>query len=267
MDTDDDVKRTCCSIFHTAVWTGTQMIVWGGIDSNAFELNTGGRYCAQPATPIMQGAVSRKTHGSAGSLDVNLPLSGTPGIECRSGGATSDYTIVLTLLANVSVTGSPQAAVTSGIGAIGSGGVSNGGMVIVSDNVVIIPLTNVANAQTINVTLNNVNGSTNLTIPMRLLIGDTNGDGLATPATPANTQPLRPNDRCHQLPLRCGCRWLHQQRRYDRRACAIGDIFALERNPKVGPPQTRKINQFVKKVSEGDSTLVESGVLTPICPF
>ena len=55
---------------------------------------------------------------------------------------------------------------------------SNGGVVIVSNNVVTIPLTNVANAQTINVTLNNVNGSTNLTIPMRLLIGDTNGDGL-----------------------------------------------------------------------------------------
>ena len=44
-------------------------------------------------------------------------------------------------------------------------------------NVVTIPLTNVANAQTINVTLNNVNGATNMTIPMRLLIGDVNGDG------------------------------------------------------------------------------------------
>ena len=106
------------------------MIVWGGYDSGGFELNTGGRYCAQPSTPLVQSAVSRKTHGSAGSFDVNLPLSGTPGIECRSGGATSDYTIVVTFLANVSVNGNPQAAVTSGIGTIGSGGVSNGGMVI-----------------------------------------------------------------------------------------------------------------------------------------
>ena len=55
-----------------------------------------------------------------------------PGIECRSGGATSDYTIVVTFLANVSVNGNPQAAVTSGIGTIGSGGVSNGGTVIVA---------------------------------------------------------------------------------------------------------------------------------------
>jgi len=46
----------------------------------------------------------------------------------------------------------------------------------VARNVVAIPLTNVANAQTINVTLNRVNGSTKVTIPMRLLIGDTNGD-------------------------------------------------------------------------------------------
>ncbi len=40
-----------------------------------------------------------------------------------------------------------------------------------------IPLTNVANAQTIEVTLNNVNGSTNVTIPMRVLVGDVNGNG------------------------------------------------------------------------------------------
>ncbi len=64
----------------------------------------------------------------------------------------------LTFLANVSVNGNPQAAVSSGIGTIGSGGVSNGGAVVVASNVVTIPLTNVANAQTINITLNNVNG-------------------------------------------------------------------------------------------------------------
>jgi N-acetylneuraminic acid mutarotase len=30
-----------------AIWTGTEMIVWGGYDGT-FLLNTGGRYCAQP---------------------------------------------------------------------------------------------------------------------------------------------------------------------------------------------------------------------------
>ena len=133
--------------------------------------------CAQPSAPMVQNAVSRKTHGAAGSFDVNLPLSGTPGLESRSGGATGDYTIVLTFLANVSVSGNPQATVTSGMGTIGSGGVSNGGTVSASGNVVTIPLTNVANAQTIEVTLNNVNGSTDVTIPMRVLVGDVNGSG------------------------------------------------------------------------------------------
>ncbi len=30
--------------WHTAVWTGSEMIVWGGIGSNGSNLNTGGRY-------------------------------------------------------------------------------------------------------------------------------------------------------------------------------------------------------------------------------
>lgn len=163
---------------HTAVWTGNEMIVWGGISNDSGTLlNTGGRYCAQPSTPLVQSAVSRKTHGSAGNFDVDLPLSGTAGVEARSGGTTGDYTIVVRFLADVSVSGTPQAAVTSAIGQIGSAGMSNGGAVVTANNEVIIPLTNVANAQTIEVTLNNVNGSTNVTIPMSVLVGDVNGNG------------------------------------------------------------------------------------------
>jgi N-acetylneuraminic acid mutarotase len=171
---------------HTAVWTGSQMVIWGGY--SGIDEGTGGRYCAQPSTPIVQSAVSRKTHSGAGSFDVNLPLSGTPGLECRSGGATNDYTMVVTFLANVSVNGSPQAAVTAGSGTIGSNGMSNGGIVIISGDVVTIPLTNVVNAQTINVTLNSVNGSTNVTIPMSVLIGDTNANGTVNAADVAQTK-------------------------------------------------------------------------------
>jgi len=35
---------------HTAVWTGSEMIVWGGLASIDF-LRTGGRYCAQSGSP------------------------------------------------------------------------------------------------------------------------------------------------------------------------------------------------------------------------
>jgi hypothetical protein len=92
--------------------------------------------------------------------------------------ATNDYTIVLTFTANVTVNENPQAALTSGIGTIGSGGISNGGRAIITGNVVTIPLTNVANAQTVQVTLYGVNSSTNIVIPMSVLVGDTNGNGL-----------------------------------------------------------------------------------------
>src|SRR5437763_3718274 len=36
--------------YPTAVWTGSQMIVWGGFRPQG-PLNTGGRYCAAVATP------------------------------------------------------------------------------------------------------------------------------------------------------------------------------------------------------------------------
>ena len=173
---------------HSAVWTGNEMIIWGGHDYDFVYLNTGGRYCAQPSTPIVESTVSRKIHGAAGNFDVDLPLTGTAGVECRSGGATGDYTIVVTFLANVSVNGNPQAAVSSGVGIIGSGGVSDGGMVTIAGNTVTIPLTNVANAQTIQVTLYGVNGSTNFVIPMSILIGDTTGNGVVNASEVSQTK-------------------------------------------------------------------------------
>jgi len=139
-------------------------------------LNTSG------GTPQVQSAVSRKTHGAAGTFDVPLPLTGTTGVECRSGGATNDFTMVVTFGGNVTVTGSPQAQVTSGMGCIGSGGACNAnGTVTVAGNTVTIPLTNVTDQQTINVTLNGVNSASNepavnVVIPMSRLLGDTNGN-------------------------------------------------------------------------------------------
>jgi CSLREA domain-containing protein len=152
-----------------------------GSDIGAFEL--------QLVLPTS--AVSRKTHGSAGPFDITLPLSGTSGIECRSGGATNDFTVVATFPGNLTVTGNPQAEVTSGTGTVGSGGVDNGGMVTVSGNTVTIPLTNVANAQRIVVTLFSVSDGTNtnnVVIPMSVLIGDTTGNGAVNSSDIAQTQ-------------------------------------------------------------------------------
>ncbi len=143
-----------------------------------------------PAAPMAQSAVSRKMHGAAGTFDIDLTLTGAPGIESRSGGSTNDYQLVITFPTAVSVTGNPQAQVTLGTGDIGSGGVSNGGMVTVSGNVVTVPLTNVANAQTINVTLFSVNRSGNVVIPMSVLTGDVNANGLVNASDTALAKSL-----------------------------------------------------------------------------
>src|ERR1700736_5637548 len=49
------------------------------------------------------GAVSRKTHGTAGTFDINLPLGGTPGIECRTGSVSGSHQVVVTFAAPVTV--------------------------------------------------------------------------------------------------------------------------------------------------------------------
>ena len=242
--------------YHTAVWTGSEMIVWGGSDVNNSFPTTGGRYCAQPSTPLVQSAVSRKTHGSAGSFGVNLPLTGTSGIECRNGGGTNDYTIVLTFLANVSVSGNPQATVTSGIATVGNTGVSNGGMILTAGNVVTIPLTNVANAQTINVTLNAVNGSTNVVIPMSRLVGDTNGDGVVNSGDALQTRNRSGRrGRLDEFPFRCECRWFRQQRGHDGPARTLRRLPALTRTGRERPDRYFQANtqgaRPLRKVTAG----------------
>src|SRR5439155_25553180 len=46
-----------------------------------------------PPTVPLSGVASRKNHGTVGPFDSDLPLAGG-GIECRSGGASGDYTLV-----------------------------------------------------------------------------------------------------------------------------------------------------------------------------
>jgi hypothetical protein len=111
--------------------------------------------------------VSRKAHGSAGAFDIDLANDGT---ECRAGGTSGDYQIVATFPESVTTTG---ASVISGLGRVSST-TSNGSHVTVN-------LTRVPNAQTITVRLAGVSdgvNSTSLDIPMRILFGDTTGDGV-----------------------------------------------------------------------------------------
>src|SRR4029078_5476156 len=47
-------------------------------------------------TATLLGAASRLTHGPAGTFDINMPLTGTCGVECRS---ATTYNTVLPLAA------------------------------------------------------------------------------------------------------------------------------------------------------------------------
>ena len=115
--------------------------------------------------------VSRKTHSFAGTFDIDLPLLGQPGIEDRTGGASGNHTVVITFAVPVTVT---SANMTPGAG--GTGSVSG---FSVSNTQVTVNLTNVSNAQTLNVNLVGVSGggnSGNVSVPMAVLLGDTNAD-------------------------------------------------------------------------------------------
>jgi hypothetical protein len=144
------------------------MIIWGGTNGISY-FNTGGRYCAQgPVVP--QSAFSRKTHGAAGTFDIPLPLTGNVGIECRSGGATNNYQMIVNFATTVTVGG---AAVTSGTGSMSSFNVSG--------SQVTVNLTGVTNVQRITVTLFNVNDGThmsNVPVSMGVLVGDVNGNAV-----------------------------------------------------------------------------------------
>jgi len=118
---------------------------------------------------LLTGAVSRKTQGGAGTFDINLPLSGEPGVECRSGGG--NYTEVFTFDNNV-VSGS--AAVTGGTGTVS-------GSPVFSGHTMTVNLIGVIDIQKITVTLTGVTDEFSQVLPstpvsMNVLIGDVNGN-------------------------------------------------------------------------------------------
>jgi hypothetical protein len=140
----------------------------GTPDKGAFEANG-----AVPPVPVVS-AVSRKTHPGAGTLDINLPLTGTPGVECRTAGANGTHTLVINFANNLTSVGS--ATVTSGTGSVSSSQIGT------DSRQYVVNLTGVTNAQRLTVTLNNVTDSFGYTssatpVTIALLQGDTNGSG------------------------------------------------------------------------------------------
>ena len=143
-------------------------------------------YDTRPPTPaspktysrpedIFLGAISRQMHAPDRAFDVPLPLSGAPGIECRTGGDEKRFQIVVTFAGDVTLNGGNQAQAS--LQAPGGGTIESVG---ISYNVVTVNLKGVGDAQNVMLTLNGVTNGTdvlgNLEVPFNVIAGDTNED-------------------------------------------------------------------------------------------
>jgi hypothetical protein len=150
-------------------------------------LVTGNTICSAASAITPLSAVSRKTHGSVGDFDVDLPITGPTGIEDRSGGANGNHTVIVTFAAPVMVSN----VVATPQGSPGSGRTGQVSGFTVNGSVVTINLTNVSNAQTLAINLLGVNDGTtvgDVTVYMGVLIADTTADRFVDSADIAQTK-------------------------------------------------------------------------------
>jgi hypothetical protein len=127
--------------------------------------------------PAPASVVSRKTHGSAGPHDVPLPLTGNPGVECRTGGAGGEHQVVFFFPSSVTVQG---ATVSRGEGTATS--------VTPSGATIVVNLSGVSDVQTIEVTLTGVNDAGNVSAPMDVLLGDVTANRVVNAADVGETK-------------------------------------------------------------------------------
>lgn len=153
---------------------GSAGLISGTARSSSGALAVAGGYIPQIAptgNPLqVVSAVSRKMHGTP-AFDVPLPLTGLPGVECRTGGAAGNFQVLVTFATPVTV---------GGLSVMSRDGMASG-TTTVSGTLVTVNLTAVANAQTLGITLvnvNNGNGSANVAISMAVLVADTSANGV-----------------------------------------------------------------------------------------
>jgi N-acetylneuraminic acid mutarotase len=76
-------------VFHTAVWTGSEMIVWGGVDFSGY-LNTGGRYNpttdSWTATSTASAPAGREIHTAVWTGSEMIIWGGYNGTDLNTGG-------------------------------------------------------------------------------------------------------------------------------------------------------------------------------------
>ncbi|MGI9087735.1 MAG: hypothetical protein ACR2HH_08370 [Chthoniobacterales bacterium] len=150
-------ERSTLLIDHTFVKGGTD----NSFPPATYTVSGNNSCSANALVPV--GAVSRKTHGTAGDFDIDLPFTGSTGIESRTGPVAGQHTVVFTYSVPVNVT--TATATCGGLPATRSA----------SGSQVTVTCTGIANSQTIAVSLSGVSDGTNsgnVSVPMGLLLGD-----------------------------------------------------------------------------------------------
>jgi hypothetical protein len=166
---DSEVIRTNNAIDQATGTGGDKTATANDFTANA------ATYLVSGTMPGVNAIVSRKTHGTAGAFDLNLPLlPGSVAVEGRNNG-TNTHQVVFRFADAVTfstATVTPAAGGTASVASVETRG---------SD--VIVNLANVSDVQTITVTLVNVvlNGTaTNVSIPLGILHGDVDGNRSVT---------------------------------------------------------------------------------------
>ena len=158
----DVIPSGCAMLVRKAVKTDGATVYW---------VNSPTYVPKMFLAPLSAG--SRKTHGAAGSFDVNMPASNGLSVECRTPGPGNTHQIVFTFASPVTIT---DATATPGLNATGS----IAGPPTVSGSHVTVNLSNVSNPQRLTLKLLGVSDgviANDFLVTIGVLSGDVNANG------------------------------------------------------------------------------------------
>lgn len=179
----DDVVQNCSSnpqcakITHTFTQAGLFAVKCVVTDSRGKTSANTAQVIVEVDVPL-SGIVSRRIHNGV-PYDINLPLDGNAGVECRGPAAGNSFQLIFTFERNVTVTGTATHSQGSATVAQPVAGPNA--------NQVTVNVSNVTDRQHLVVTLDGVQDSAgavinNIPARMDVLLGDVNGDGAVNSA-------------------------------------------------------------------------------------
>jgi len=186
----DNFKTSTIATFNNAnnTWTAAipssqaatvcarQVLAKDLYTSNWDDVQAGPATCSNLSTLLPTSAVSRKTHAGIGTFDVNLPLTGAVGIECRAGQpGAGQHTIVMNFGVPITAVGGATCA-------------GNPATASFSGSQISVQCSSVPDAQTVAIQVTGVNGTDLVAVPMGVLLGDTSADSAVDSADISQTK-------------------------------------------------------------------------------